>query len=78
MWLDVMLYLIRHGCENLCQMIKSKFGIGTDATAKKFVFLTLSELAKKHCINDDGFDEGRIYKTGDKMCLVKHTYHTCI
>ena len=38
MWLDVMLYLIRRGCENLRQMNTCTFGIGTDATGKKFVF----------------------------------------
>ena len=69
-WLDIMLYLIRRGRENIRQMDKNTFSSGTDVIGKKFVYQKLSELDKNHGVHDDGIDtvgEGRIYETAGKM-----------
>ena len=73
-WLDVMIYLIRRGRENLMQMTKHTFCVGIDAAGKKFICQNSSEQDKNHDgIHDDGFDttgEGRMYETGDSLCPV--------
>ena len=45
-WMDIMLYLIRRGRENLRLMNKNTFQIGTDATGKRFIHQVASELDK--------------------------------
>ena len=72
-WFDIMFQLVRRGRENLRSMTKNSFSIDTDATGRRYVFQTRSELDKNHNINDDTFDttgEGRIYETGSKSCPV--------
>ena len=72
-WFNIMYYLIRRGRENLREMTKSTFRIGTDASGKKFIYQTTSEIDKNHNENDTTNDtngEGRIYATGTKKCPV--------
>ena len=73
-WVDIMLYLCRRGRENLRLMDKTTFGVGTDATGKRFVFQYNGKYDKNHGIHDDGTassGEGRIYETGGPKCPVK-------
>ena len=75
-WVDIMLYLCRRGRENIRLMDKTTFGVGTDATGKRFVFQYNGEYDKNHGILDDGTathtsGEGRIYETGGPKCPVK-------
>ena len=72
-WFNIMFYLIRRGRENVRQMTKSTFQVATDATGKRFIYQTTSELTKNHNENDHNDDangEGRIYATGAKKCPV--------
>lgn len=73
-WLDVMMHLIRRGRENLRMMNKDTFLIGKDATGRRFVHQSTSEMDKNHGISDNDCDtigEGRIYETGGSSCPVK-------
>jgi hypothetical protein len=47
-WFDVMYYLLRRGQENLRNMTKSTFAIGTDSTGRKFVHQIIGESTKNH------------------------------
>ena len=72
-WFSIMYYLIRRGRENLREMTKSTFRISTDASGKKFIYQTTSEIDKNHNENDTTNDtngEGRIYATGTRKCPV--------
>ena len=72
-WFVIMFYLIRRGRENVRQMTKNTFKISKDASGKRFIFQTTSEITKNHNENDKNEDtngEGRIYETGTKKCPV--------
>ena len=74
--MDIMLYLIRRGRENLRQMTKHSFAVNTEASGQKYIFQVNSELDKNHSTNDSGNDttgEGRIYELqGNPKCPVKN------
>ena len=69
-----MLYLIRRGRENLREMSKDTFIVGTDASGRKYVTQKMDELDKNHRgQSDKNFDtsgEGLMYETKDELCPV--------
>ena len=74
-WVDIMLYLIRRGRENLRQMTKSTFEIKVNAAGKRFVTQTLDEMDKNHrenCDRNATIGEGRMYENHlSDSCPVK-------
>lgn len=74
-WFDVMYYLLRRGQENLRNMTKSTFAIGTDSTGRKFVHQIIGESTKNHGVDDtpdDTTGECKIYEQPESpFCPVK-------
>ena len=55
-WIDIMIHFIRRGQENLRQMTKETFAIGTDSSGKRFIYQKSGEVDKNHGVDDDQFD----------------------
>ena len=74
-WLDIMIYLIRHGRENLRQMTKTTFADKVDAAGNRYVTQTVDEMDKNHrenCDRDATIGEGRMYENPQSIhCPVK-------
>ena len=74
-WLDIMLYFIRRGRENLRTMSRDTFFVGVDASGTQFVEQATGENDKNHpdplsARSDDTEGEGRMYATGKESCPV--------
>jgi hypothetical protein len=64
-WMDIMLYLIRRGRENLCKMTKQTFSVGKDAAGQTYITQKEDELDKTHRGSDaadDTVGEGKMYE----------------
>ena len=75
-WVDIMLYFIRRGRENLRDMSKNTFVVGVDASGTRYVEQATGEVDKNHpdplgAGNDDTNGEGRMYATGRDSCPVE-------
>lgn len=74
-WLDIMLYRIRRGRENLREMTKNTFQIEVDASGKRYVIQTTDEMDKNHrenCDRNATIGEGRMYENPESIhCPVK-------
>ena len=83
-WVDIMLYLIRRGRENVRQMTNSTFEIKVDASDKRFVTQTLDEMVKYHrenCDRNATIDEGcmnTIIRTVVLLKVSKSTFQNFI
>lgn len=73
-WFELMYYLCRRGRENLREMTRDTFSVGTDSTGRRYVYQLKGELDKNHRERDkpdDTVGEGRMYELpGDDMCPV--------
>ena len=77
-WVDIILYLIRRGRENLRQMSKNTFSISCDATGKRFVYQTSSELDKNHEFMTmvlRQLEKGEFMRLVDQCAQLKHSDH---
>ena len=74
-WLDIMIFFVRRGRENLRVMTKESFSLGVDASGKRFISQVTGEVDKNHSsISSDQFEtigEGRMYETGKPSCPLK-------
>ena len=72
-WFHLTLYLCRRGRENLREMDKNTFKVGTDDTGRRFVYQDVDELDKNHrADNQCAVTEGRMYEIqGINLCVLK-------
>ena len=72
-WFEIMVYVCRRGRENLRELKKDHFTVGTDSNGREFVAQAKDELTKKTREDNPASrrDAGRMYATGDKDCPVK-------
>ena len=73
-WFNIVYVFIRRGRQNIRQMTKDTFSVGTDASGARYIYQVGGELDKNHTINDSNHDtpgEGRIYETGGEKCPVR-------
>ena len=72
-WFELMVYICRRGRENLRDLKKGHFTVGTDSNGCEFVAQAVDELTKKTREDNPASrkDAGRIYATGKEDCPVK-------
>ena len=75
-WLDIIIFFVRRGRENLRVMTKESFSLGVDASGKRYISQVTGEVDKNHSSRTsiDQFEtigEGRMYETEKSSCPVK-------
>ena len=73
-FINLMLHLCNRGRENLKDLRVDDFGIATDSSNRKYVYLAKDKLTKNHRgdKDDDARSQcGRMYETKDENCPVK-------
>ena len=73
---DVMFQLRRRGRENMRDMTRETFAVGTDVRGRRFIYQATDELDKNHDRNDRTFEtigEASIYEVpGSPKCPVQN------
>jgi len=72
-FVDIMVYLCNRGRENLREMNRTDFGIATDSSGSRYVFMSHDKLTKNHRgdIADENSQQGRMYEVpGATNCPV--------
>lgn len=67
---EVMLFFCRRGRQNLRQLQKDDFHIGTDTAGVKYVYKAKDELTKNHRENDEAQETQAMFAIGGPFCPV--------